>query len=197
MLTIVLGFPAAAFIANSSYLVGNVFGEQWKGAAAVTAVMAVVGFVRAVGYVPGALMSVSVHNRQLLTISFISVAAGDGFRRGGGSLGVLWCAVALLVRHLGSLGWMAATLRSEATHTVRTYTTGLAVPFLLMLAGTLAGRWLIGDAATGQGIARQFLLLAGSIAAGTAVGAGYFIYYLRRRLSRYYVILRGRLVASA
>ena len=197
MLTIVLGLPAAAFVANSSYLIGVVFGEQWQAASAVTAVMAVAGFVRAVGYVPGALMSVSVRNRQLLTISFISVAAGMAFVVVMAPFGVLWCAVALLVRHLGSLGWMAATLRSEATRPVRTYTTGLAVPFLLMLAGTLAGRWLIGDAATGQGIARQFLLLAGSIAAGTAVGAGYFVYYLRRRLSGYYVILRGRLVASA
>jgi O-antigen/teichoic acid export membrane protein len=107
MLTIVLGLPAAAFIANSSFLVATVFGEQWKGASAVAAVLAAGGFIRAIGYVPGALMSVSIRNRELLLISLISVVTGAVLVVVTAPFGILWCAVALLIRHLASLGWMA------------------------------------------------------------------------------------------
>lgn len=191
MLTLVLGLPAAVFIPNSSFLVGVVFGQQWQTASAVAAVMAAAGFVRAIGYVPGALMSVSVRNRELLQISFISVFVGAALVVVTAPFGVLWCAVALLVRHLGSLGWMAATLRSEAVRPARTYLTGLAIPFLLMMTGTLAGRWVFGDPATGHGIAQQALPLAGSIAAGAVAASIYFACYFRQRLSAYYVILRA------
>ena len=197
MLTLVLGLPAAAFVPNSSFLVTTIFGEQWKAASAVAAVMAVAGFIRAIGYVPGALMSVSIRNCELLVISLISVLTGAVLVVLAAPFGILWCAVVLLLRHLGILGWMAATLRDEATRPVRTYFAGLTAPFLLMMAGTLAGRWMIGDAATGHGIIQQFLMLAGSITAGAAVGVGYFACYFKERLSGYYVILRGRLAALA
>ena len=197
MLTIVLGLPAAAFVPNSSFLVTTVFGQQWKGASAVAAVMAVAGFIRAVGYVPGALMSVSIRNRELLVISLISVLTGAGLVVLTAPFGILWCAVALLIRHLGSLGWMAATLRTEATRPASTYFTSLAAPFLLMMAGSLVGRWIIGDAATGHGVVQQCLMVAGSAAAGAAVGVSYFAIYFKERLGGYYLILRGRLAAPA
>jgi O-antigen/teichoic acid export membrane protein len=197
MLTIVLGFPAAAFIANSSFLVATVFGEQWKGAAAVAAVMAAGGFIRAIGYVPGALMSVSVRNRELLLISLISVVTGAVLVVVTAQFGILWCAVALLVRQLVSLGWMAMILRHEVIRPVRAYFTGLVMPFLLMLAATLAAREIIGDAATGDGVVQQFLMLAGSVAGGAVAGVGYFAWYFRELLFRYVAMLRGRLAAPA
>lgn len=197
MLTIILGLPAAAFVPNSSFLVATIFGQQWRDASAVVAVMAVAGFVRAIGYVPGALLSVSIRNRELLVISLISVLTGAALVVLTAPFGILWCAVALLIRHLGILGWMAATLRNEATRPVRTYFTGLAAPFLLMMAGALSGRWIIGDAATGQGIVQQFLMLAGSVSAGAAVGASYFAFYFKERLALYCVMLRGRLATPA
>ena len=197
MLTMMLGLPAAAFIANSSFLVGVVFGEQWQTAAGVAAVMAAAGFIRAVGYVPGALMSVSVRNRDLLVISFVSVVTGAALVVLTAPFGVLWCAVALLVRQLGSLGWMAATLRRESAPPVRTYLTGLATPFLLMLGGCMAGRWIVGDAATGNGIVQQFVLLTGSVAVGASVGAAYFTWYFRRCLREFCAYWRVRLAVSA
>jgi O-antigen/teichoic acid export membrane protein len=197
MLTIVLGLPAAAFVPNSLLLVTTVFGPQWKDASTIAAVMAVAGFIRAIGYVPGALMSVSIRNRELLVISLISVLSGAGLVVVTAPYGILWCAVALLIRHLVSLGWMAATLRTEATRPVRTYVASLAAPFLLMMTGTLIGRWIIGDAATGHGIVQQFSMLTGSIASGAAMGMAYFAIYFRRQLSNYVLILRGRLTAPA
>ena len=197
MLTIVLGFPAAAFIPNSSFLVTTVFGQQWKGAAAIAAVMAAGGFIRAIGYVPGALMSVSTRNRDLLLISFISVVAGAVLVVMTAQFGILWCAVALLIRHIVSLGWMAAILRNETMRPVRAYFTGLVAPFLMMLTATLAAHEIIGDAATGDGTVQQFLMLAGSIAAGAAAGVGYFGWYFRQRLSAFLAMLRGRLAMPA
>jgi O-antigen/teichoic acid export membrane protein len=197
MLTMMLGLPAAVFIPNSSFLVGVVFGQQWQAAAVVAAVMAAAGFIRAVGYVPGALMSVSVRNRDLLVISFISVLTGALLVVVTAPFGVLWCAVALLVRHLGSLGWMAATLRAEAARPLRTYVTGFVTPFLLMLGAALAGRWFIGDVTTGHGAAEQLLPLAGSIVAGAAVGVAYFAWYFRRRLHGLVANWRVRLAVSA
>ncbi len=197
MLTMMLGLPAAVFISNSSFLVGIVFGQQWLAASAITALMAAAGFIRAIGYVPGALMSVSVRNRELLMISFISVLTGAVLVALVAPFGILWCAVALLVRHLGGLGWMAATVRRKSARPVRTYLAGLATPILLILAGTLAGRWIFDGAVTGHGIVQQFLPLAGSIAAGAIVGASYFACYFRQQLRGCYVILRGRLAVSA
>ena len=49
-----------------------VFGPQWVNAAPVAAVLALSGFARAIGFVPGALMSVSGHNRELLITSAVS-----------------------------------------------------------------------------------------------------------------------------
>jgi hypothetical protein len=92
---------------------------------------------------------------------------------------------------------MAATLRRETARPARSYLTGLATPFVLMLAGSLAGRWMFGDAAAGHGIVQQLLLLAGSVAAGVVAGASYFACYFRQQLSGYYVILRGRLAVLA
>jgi O-antigen/teichoic acid export membrane protein len=197
MLTIVLGLPAAAFIANSSFLVATVFGEQWKGASAVAAVLAAGGFIRAIGYVPGALMSVSIRNRELLLISLISVVTGAVLVVVTAPFGILWCAVALLIRHLASLGWMATILRHEIMRPVRAYFTGLVTPFVLMLAATLAAREVIGDAATGDGVAQQFLMLVGSVAGGATAGAGYFAWYFRELLFGYVAMLRGRRAAPA
>jgi O-antigen/teichoic acid export membrane protein len=197
ILTIVLGLPAAAFIVNSSFLVATAFGEQWKGASALAAVMAAGGFIRAIGYVPGALMSVSIRNRELFLISLISVVTGAVLVVVAAPFGILWCAVALLIRHLAGLGWMAAILRHEMMRPVHAYFTGLVTPFVLMLAATLVAREVIGDAATGDNVLQQFLMLAGSVAAGAAAGAGYFAWYFREMLFRYVAMLRCRLAAPA
>jgi O-antigen/teichoic acid export membrane protein len=197
MLTIVLGLPAAAFIANSSFLVATVFGEQWKGAAAVAAVMAAGGFIRAIGYVPGALMSVSIRNRELLVISLISVVTGAVLVVVTTPFGILCSAMALLIRHLASLAWMVAILRHEIMRPVRAYFTALVTPFVLMLTAALAAREVIGDAATGDDIVQQFFMLAGSVAGGAAAGVGYFAWYFRGLLFRYVAMLRGCLAAPA
>jgi len=80
---------------------------------------------------------------------------------------------------------------------VHAYFTGLVTPFVLMLAATLVAREVIGDAATGDNVLQQFLMLAGSVAAGAAAGAGYFAWYFREMLFRYVAMLRCRLAAPA
>jgi hypothetical protein len=70
-------------------------------------------------------------------------------------------------------------------------------PFVLMLAATLAAREVIGDAATGDGVAQQFLMLVGSVAGGATAGAGYFAWYIRELLFGYVAMLRGRRAAPA
>jgi O-antigen/teichoic acid export membrane protein len=197
MLTIVLGLPAAAFISNSSFLVATVFGEQWKGASAVAAIMAAGGFIRAIGYVPGALMSVSTRNRELLLISSVSVVTGAVLVVITAPFGILWCAVALLIRHLATLGWMVAILRHEIMRPMRAYCTGLVTPFVLMLAAALAAREIIGDAATGDDVVQQILMLAGSVVGGAAVGAAYFAWYFRELLFGYVAVFRSRRAAPA
>src|SRR5512143_3833886 len=109
-------------------------------------------------------MSVSIRNRELLAVSSSSVVRGAVLVVITAPFGILWCAVALLFRHLASLGWMAAILRHEIMRPVREYFTGLVTPFVLMLAASLAAREVIGDAATGDGVAQQVLMLLGSVA---------------------------------
>jgi O-antigen/teichoic acid export membrane protein len=182
-LTIALGVPAAAFVPNSFSLVPAVFGPQWSDAAAVAAVMAVGGFIRAVGYVPGALLSVTIRNRQLLMISLTSVSGAALLMVLASPFGILWCAAALLTMHLGILVWLTAISHSDAERSMRGYFAGLVVPFVLVLAGATTCRMLTDAFTTQHGAIREVLAVAGSVAAGAAAGACYYAVHFRRPLA--------------
>jgi O-antigen/teichoic acid export membrane protein len=194
MLTMILGLPAAVFVTNSSTLVAAVFGQQWQQASSVAAVLAMAGFVRAIGYIPGALMSVSIRNGALLLVSLISVLTGVVLIALATPFGILWCAVMVLVRHLGMLGWMAAILRHEVRQPLRTFLTCFAVPAILMIAGALAGRLMLARMIVTQDIVHQLLPVAGSVGVGGAAGIIYFAVHFRDELFRYCTVLRMRVV---
>ena len=191
IMTILLGFPAAVFVPNSSFVITTIFGEQWGGASAVAAVLAVSGCVRAVAFVPGALMSVTGHNRELLMISLGAALAGVLLIALTAPFGIVWCAAALLVIQFGIIGCMCVALRREAPRLMQIYCTMFMAPFLLMLAGTTVGHWAFDDAASGDGILRQLLKLTGSISLGAVTGSVYFACCFRRDLAGYFRMVRA------
>src|SRR5262249_20656290 len=156
-------------------------------ASSVAAVMALAGCVRAVGYVPGALMSVSIRNGKLLLVSLISVISGLVLIALAIPYGIVWCAIAVLVRHLGVLAWMAAILRKEARRPVAALVGSFALPMVLMLAGATVGRVLPDQPA------HELLMIAASVVACALVGAIYFAIWFRAQLSGYCAVLRARL----
>ncbi len=182
VLTIILGLPIAVFLANSEVLVAGVFGRQWTAAAPVAAVLACNGFLRAVAFVPGALLSVSRRNRQLLTTSIASAAAGAALVFATAPFGVVWCAIALCVKQMLVIGWMSVYLREDVPRQGMVYAAGVGVTLALMLAGALAGRWLVGPAAAGAGAGAQFLLLALSALPALLAGMAYFLLHFRASL---------------
>jgi PST family polysaccharide transporter len=195
LMTVVLGLPAAVFVANGDWLVPAVFGKQWQQAASVAVVMVLAGFVRAVGYIPGALMSVSIQNGRLFAVSLISLLSGLVLLALATPFGIVWCATTVLVRHLGILGWMTASLRDKAGRPVHTLIGCFAVPTVLMIAGALAGRALLSQTLIAEGLSWQLLLFVASAVLGAVAGGVYFAVWFRTQLGGYCTMLRAR-VAS-
>jgi O-antigen/teichoic acid export membrane protein len=193
ILTCALGLPVAVFIPNSSLVVPGVFGPQWTGASTVAAVMAIAGFVRAVGFVPGALMSVTVRNRQLFALSLTSVFGAALLMVLAAPFGILRCAIALLAMHLAILACMMSLAGGGTARPIRDRAADLVVPFLLMVLGAQAGRSLVENAITTSGVPHEFLNIGGSMIVGALVAAGYFALRFRRRLAVELVHWRGGL----
>ena len=192
MLTMFLGLPAAVFVPNSGTLVPVIFGQHWQPAASVAAVLALAGFVRAIGYIPGALMSVSIRNGALLLVSLISVLTGVALIALASPFGIQWCAVTVLLRHLGMLGWMAAILRHEVCQPLRTFMRCFVVPTVLMIAAVWGGRFVLDRVSVAPDLIDQLLPVAGSAAAGAATGIIYFAAQFRGDLLRYCAVWRAR-----
>ncbi len=171
IVTFTCGLPAVIFASNSELIVRLVFGRNWMPAAPVAAALAINGFVRAAGFVPGALMSVSRRNRHLLITSAVSGVAGAALVFATARFGLVWCATALIVKNTLVVGWMALWLWVEIGEPVSAYLTRLALPFTLMLAIAQAGAWLAGGSATGAHAAPQpalAMLLAVPVAVASA-----------------------------
>jgi O-antigen/teichoic acid export membrane protein len=188
---VVCGFPAAAFVVNSEPVIRLVFGERWRDAAAVAAVLALSGFVRASGFVPGAMMSVSRRNRDLLITSVASAFGGVVLVVATVHWGIVWCAAALLVKNAVTVVWMLTWLRSEDVEPTRIYFLGLVVPFSLMLSGDVLGRWLAGGVGIENDPVSVALRVAMSLVPAMVVTAGYFPIFLRAQSPAQVVPQRG------
>jgi O-antigen/teichoic acid export membrane protein len=133
MLTVVCGAPAAFMVANSDSVVGFVFGNRWREAAPVAAILAVSGFARALGSVHGALLSVSRRNRQLMWVTCVSACTGIGLVLVLASSGIEAVAAGLAVKNAAIAAWMAFLTRRDAFRLVAVYARTVMFPWIAMI----------------------------------------------------------------
>jgi lipopolysaccharide exporter len=190
--TIVCGMPAAIFMFGSLPVIRIVFGVQWEAAAPVAAVLALSGFVRAAGFVPGALMSVSGRNRDVLISSAVSASSGIALVAIAAKFGIVWCAAALTLKNACIVAWMVWWLEDQVKEPIKIYVWTLIVPFFLMLAGVGIGYWVVGPSPDGEGQVMQLVRLAVTLVPGTVMTLGWFSVFFRTEVLGYYISLRQR-----
>ncbi len=167
VLVLTCGVPAATIASNSAAIVGLVFGRQWLPAASVALLLAGNGFVRAIGMVPGALLSVSGRNRALLHSSIGSAAAGIVLVAALAPFSLVACAAGLVAKNIAIVGWMAWLGREEAAAPRRTYLREVALPGVLMLAAAILARHASGAS---QDLAHALASVAASATAALLCG---------------------------
>jgi O-antigen/teichoic acid export membrane protein len=172
--TLVCGVPAVIFFVGSLPIVQVVFGPQWVNAAPVAAVLALSGFARAIGFVPGALMSVSGHNRELLITSAVSAVSGAALVGGLASFGIVWCAAALAVKNAAIVCWMVWWLEGQIREPIK------------------VGHWIVGPGPVGEPPMMQLWRLAVSLIPGAIVTVAWFSLFFRAEVRGYYATLRQR-----
>jgi PST family polysaccharide transporter len=197
VLTIVCGLPAAVFIANAHEALTLVFGQQWGPATLVAVILTLSGMTRAISAVPGALLSVSGRNHDLLVLATGSAVAGILAVAGLAQFGIIACAAALAIKNFLAVGWAAYITRRQAPDPVRTYSIASILPFVLMLAGGMAGHWAAVQLVPGTGTVQRllFLVVAG-IPAGVVCAAYYGVFF-QENLRTYVAPLRARLSRQA
>ncbi len=176
---LVCGLPAAVFVVNSRAVIGLAFGPRWQPAAAVAAVLAISGCVRALGSVHGALLSISGRNRAVLVVASVAALAGVAAVVVGARFGLLACSLGLLAKNAGSSFWQARLTRQDAPGIARFYLVQIVAPFALMLLAASLGT------AAGDPLLRLLLSGAGASAvAGLYFGWRFFPELAARRAPR-------------
>lgn len=190
VLTASCGLATAVIMATHLQLITLVFGPAWAAAAPVAALLALGGFLRALGSVHGALLSVSGRNRQLLRVSLGSAGSGLALVLLLAPVGLIPCALALALRSLGATAAMAWLTRRDLPGTGLAYALEVGLPFGAMLAGAWAGaalaEWTLAGAE--QGLVVGLLTLA---AAGTAATGLMLLYFGLRLLGQRRLALRS------
>jgi PST family polysaccharide transporter len=185
------------FIANAHEALTLVFGQQWGPATLVAVILTLSGMTRAISAVPGALLSVSGRNHDLLVLATGSAVAGILAVAGLAQFGIIACAAALAIKNFLAVGWAAYITRRQAPDPVRTYSIASILPFVLMLAGGMAGHWAAVQLVPGTGTVQRllFLVVAG-IPAGVVCAAYYGVFF-QENLRTYVAPLRARLSRQA
>ena len=106
---------------NGQLVVGLLFGHRWLAAAPVVAWLSLNGFVRAVGMVPGSFLSVSGRNRELLMTSIASAVGSLALVVVLAPGSIRLCAIGLVIKNAGIVGWMAWLGRREVYQPAATY----------------------------------------------------------------------------
>jgi PST family polysaccharide transporter len=169
-LTLLCGLPVTFLMVNGDRVVPLVFGARWAPAAPVVALLAMSGLLRALGSVHGALLSVSGRNRQLAIMSTASALSGVVGVAVTARYGVVWCALALLLKNLVITLWLAVSTRRDVHHMARAYLTEVIVPVALMLSGAAGGRLLASATIANAAPAATIAVLTASILAGAGGG---------------------------
>jgi teichuronic acid exporter len=170
VLGIVCGLPCVFFVANAQSVVMLAFGPRWLPAATVAAILAVSGFVRALGSVHGALLSVSGRNHQLMVVTAVSATSGIAIVLAGASFGLIAVAAGLAAKNAAVAAWMAALTREAIPDPIRAYARGILLPVAVMLAASLGGTALASHTVPLNGIAGDLVVLAVSGVATAAAG---------------------------
>lgn len=98
-ITLVCGLPVALFATFHDDLVPFLFGAQWSAAAPIVALLAINGFIRALGGVAGALMTVTRRNGRLLAVAAGGAISNMALIALLAGYGVFWAALAIVVRN--------------------------------------------------------------------------------------------------
>ena len=175
VLTLVCGMPAAVVFCNSRAVVGLIFGRHWVEAAPIVGWLCLNGLVRAVGMVPGSLLSVSGRNRELLVTSIVSAAGSLLLVAALAGTSVTLCAASLAVKNAAIVGWMAWLTRTDVPQPLTTYGASVVAPAGLMIAAAAAvGLEFPAGAGTGSaGLEAVVLHLAVSVGVVAAFGGAW------------------------
>jgi O-antigen/teichoic acid export membrane protein len=135
LLTILItcGLPAAIVATNGTAIVTLLFGAQWQAAAAVASLLALSGLARGVGMVPGALLSISGRNRELLATSIVSAMGSLAIVAVLGPVSLSACAAALAAKNGAISLWLGVLTRREAGSAIQRYVIDILLPFLVLL----------------------------------------------------------------
>ena len=133
VLGLICGVPCVFFVANARAVVMLAFGSVWLPSATVAAILAVSGFIRALGSVHGALLSVSGHNRQLMWVTGISAASGIAVVVAGAPFGLVAVAIGLAFKNAMIVACMAGLTRGSLPDPLLTYLRGIVFPVIVML----------------------------------------------------------------
>jgi teichuronic acid exporter len=143
VLGFICGVPCVFFIVNANSVVTLAFGPDWVPAAAVAAVLAASGFIRALGSVHGALLSVSGHNRQLMWVTGVSAASGIAVVVAGAPFGLIAVAIGLAFKNATIVVWMARLTRGSLPNPLITYLLGIVLPVIVMLVASMGVATLV------------------------------------------------------
>ena len=141
---------------------------------------------------PGALMSVSGRNRDVLISSAVSAAAGVVLVAGAAQFGIVWCAIALTVKNAGIVLWLVWWLDDQVKEPLKIYFWTLVAPFSLMLAGIGMGVWIVGPGPQGETAFMQLFRLGLSLIPGAVVTIGWFSMFFWAEVRDYCAALRHR-----
>jgi PST family polysaccharide transporter len=170
VLTMICGAPCAFFVTNAESIVRVVFGLPWLPAAPVAAVLALSGFVRALGSVHGALLSVSQRNRKLMTLTIVSAISGVVIVLSAGPFGIVAVAAGLALKNAATVAWMAHMTRGDAPRPLIAYASEVVLPFGAMFAAGVAVRDIALHTFAAGGLTSELSVLASSGCAVAACG---------------------------
>ncbi|MEH3046361.1 oligosaccharide flippase family protein [Sphingomonas adhaesiva] len=148
-ITLICGLPVALFAAFHRDLVPLLFGPQWRAAAGVVALLAVNGFIRALGGVAGALMTVTQRNGRLLALSAFAAVSNMALIALFAAWGVIWAAAAIVLRNLMQTIATLALTSELAGHVpallIRRVLLPIAVTTAVALGAEAVARLLVSD----------------------------------------------------
>lgn len=132
VLGLVCGVPCVFFVVNAQAVVSLAFGARWQPAASMAALLAVGGFIRALGSVHGALMSVSGRNSQLMLITGVMAIIGILVVIAAGRFGSLAIGAGLVLKNIIDVGWKSIKTRDVMPAPLRTYAYWILTPIAIM-----------------------------------------------------------------
>ena len=170
VLGLICGVPCVFFVTNAEAVVSIGFGPNWLPAADIAAILAVGGFIRALGSIHGALLSVSGGNQRLLAATTVSATSGMAIVVASAPFGLAAVAVGLAIKNACVVAWMVALTRSALVDPIKAYIRGIFIPVGLMVAASLAAGAASRHIIQGGGLGADLAMLTASAMATVSIG---------------------------